>query len=144
MTGPSFAISTVIRRSEAASSHLDALGCERVAEGLVERFGRVRRGRGGEAGSVPFGRVRNERELADDEGSSTLVQNAPVELPLVVLEDPQAGDLPGQPPGDGRVVAARDAEEHAEPAADLADRLAVHEDPGAGHPLHDRPHGSPR
>ena len=84
--------------------------------------------------------VRDERELADDEDASPLVQDAAVELPLLVLEDPQASDLAGQARGHGLVVAVRDAEQDAEPVVDLAHGLALHEDARPRDALHDGPH----
>ena len=94
----------------------------------------------GEARPVSFGGVRNERELADDEHASPLLEDAAVELPLLVLEDPQARDLPGQAHRDRFVVAVRDPEQDAEAVADLAHGFALDEDACADDPLHDRAH----
>ena len=68
------------------------------------------------------------------------VDDAAVELPFVVLEDPQARDLAGEPLGDCLVVVGRDAEEHAEPAPDLGHGLAADEHLRDADPLDDGAH----
>ena len=50
-------------------------------------------------GRVPFRRVGDQRELADDERVPARVEQAAVELALLVLEDPQARDLAREPLG---------------------------------------------
>ena len=106
--------------AEGAGRDRDPLLPERGAERLVERLGLLRPRGGREARAVALGRVGDQRELADDERRAARVEEAPVELPLLVLEDPQARDLAGEP------VASPprrlgDAEQDAEPGADRAD-----------------------
>jgi hypothetical protein len=50
---------------------------------------------------------------------------------------PQSGHLPRQPLGLLGSVAARDAEEHAEAGADLANHFPAHAHARLGHSLHD-------
>ena len=46
------------------------------------------------------------------------VEEGTVEAPVLVLEDPKPGDLPGEPLGSGARVRGRDAEQHDDAARD--------------------------
>ncbi len=59
--------------------------------------------------------VRDERELADDEGLARHVEQRAVEAPLLVLEDTESGDLPREPLRDGRVVVRSDPQQDRQP-----------------------------
>ena len=93
-----------------------------------------------EARPVAPARVREQRELADDERLAADVEERAVEAALVVLEDPQAGDLPGEPLGRFGRVFVPGTDEHEQAAAARADDLAVDRDRGPRHALHDRSH----
>ena len=110
------------------------------AERFVERLCELRRCGVGEARAVALRRVRDERELADDESRATDVEQGAVEVAVVVLEDPQAGDLAGKPFGLGVVVIACDAQKHAHASADGA----AWRDARARDALDDRSHASSR
>src|SRR5205807_2516405 len=75
-------------RTEDARRDLDAERPKRLAEPLVERLGLLRRGRGREARPVALRCVGEQRELAHDERGAAGVEEAAVETPLLVLEDP--------------------------------------------------------
>jgi pimeloyl-ACP methyl ester carboxylesterase len=59
----------------------------------------------------------------------------------LVGEDPQGGDLPGQPLGIGRGVPMLDTDEDEQADVDPADGPAVDRHARLAHPLHDCPHG---
>ena len=62
--------------------------------------------------------------------------------PCVVLEDPQADELPRQLVGLRRAVAARDADQREQPRLHLRDdRLPRHAHAGRAHALHDGAQG---
>ena len=82
--------------------------------------------------------IRDERELADDERLAVRVDDAPVELALLVREDPEARDLAGEALGGCLLVPLRDAEEDAEPRTDGCDGFPVDEDPRLADSLDDR------
>ncbi len=86
-------------------------------------------------------RVRDERELADNERLAADVEKGAVEATLVVGEDPEAGDLRGTADRCVLGVTARDAEQHEQPRVAGADDLAVHAHGGPGDPLDDGAHG---
>ena len=65
---------------------------------------------------MPFRRVRDQRELADDERGTSRVEQRAVELARLVLEDAQAGDLAGETFRFRFGVALGDAEEDDETA----------------------------
>ncbi len=67
VTGPSFAISTVMRAPNTPVSTWQAQPAQRGAEGLVESLGLLGRRGPRKARPVPFLGVGDERELADDE-----------------------------------------------------------------------------
>ena len=69
---------------------------ERGAEMLVHALRRPQAEPLREAWPVALRRVGDERELADDEDRAARVEDAPVELALVVLEDPQPCDAAGE------------------------------------------------
>jgi hypothetical protein len=114
--------------AEGTSCDRDALPLEGGAERFVDGLRLFRAGGVREARPVALRRVRYERELADDERLAARVDDAPVEPALLVLEDPQAGDLAGETQGGRLVVSQRDAEEDAEPRADGGDGFPVDED----------------
>jgi hypothetical protein len=126
-------------RSEDAALERHTFGGEGFAEALVERLSLFGPGRFREARTVALGGVGDQRELADDECLAARVEEAPVELPLLVLEDPQAGDLPGEPAGLTLGVAFGDAEKDAQPRADLGEGLRPDQDAGLPDALNDRP-----
>jgi hypothetical protein len=78
--------------------------------------------------------IGDQRELADDERGAAGVEQRAVEAALLVLEDPQAGDRPGQPLCVVERVSAADTEQHAKTPADLAARVGV----SPSDPLDDR------
>src|ERR687888_2069533 len=127
-------------RAEGAGLDVYPERAQRLAEALVERLGSLGRSRVGEARPVPLRRVREQRELTDDEGRAAGVEKRAVELSLLVLEDPQARHAPGEPLGRRRVVAARNPDEDAEAGADLGAHPAADEHAGAGDPLDDGSH----
>jgi hypothetical protein len=75
-------------------------------------------GRVAEAGPVSLARVRDQRELTDDQSRAARVEQRAIELALLVGEDAQVRDLLGEPIGGLRAVALCDADEDAEPRAD--------------------------
>ena len=82
--------------------------------------------------------IRDERELADDERLAVRVDDAPVELALLVREDPQPRDLAGEALGGRLLVPLSNAQEDAEPRADGRDGFRVNEDPPLADSLDDR------
>jgi hypothetical protein len=124
--------------AEGAALHGNSLSAKRVAERLVEPLGGHRRGRAAEARAIPLARVRDERELADYERFAADFEEAPVELPFLVLEDAQARYLAGQPRRGRLVIPLGDAQEDAEAGADGADRLPCDEDARLADSLDDR------
>ena len=91
-------------------------------------------------GRLPFARVRDQRELADDERRAADVEQGAVEVPSLVLEDPQPGDLAGEPLAPVAVVVASDPEQDADASADRAAGRGAR----ARHALDDRSHASSR
>src|SRR5204862_1154246 len=89
-----------------------------------------------EARTVAFRRVGDQRELTDDEHRAADLEHAPVELAVVVLEDPKPRHLPCQARRVGRPVAFGHAKEDAHPGADLAPGC----DTGPSDALDDRSH----
>ena len=120
VTGPSLTSSTAIRAPNTPVATSTPSVAERRAERLVDRLGLLRRRRVREARAVALRRVGDQRELRDDERGAAGVEERAVELAVVVLEDPQPRDLAGEPLRVGSGVAARDAEQDAQPGADLA------------------------
>ena len=96
---------------------------ERVDHRVDERFGVLGRGGLDPARAAALGRVAVERELADHEHRSADVDDRAVHHAVVVVEDPQAGDLVGEPIGDADRVGVGDADEHAQAGADRPDDL---------------------
>src|SRR5207249_8459933 len=80
-------------RPEAALFHMHARIGEGCAEALVERLRLVRRGGEREARSVALARIRDQRELAHDERGAADVEETPIELAGIVLEDSESRDL---------------------------------------------------
>jgi hypothetical protein len=117
---------------------VDPLRLEGVAERAVERLGLLGRGGVAEARAIALCRVRDQRELADDEGVAAGVEQAAIEPALLVLEDPEASDAAGELLRGGEVVAARDSEEDAETLVDLARDFAARDDAGLRDALDDR------
>ena len=76
------------------------LRSQRLAEGQVAAARRPRARRLREKlGRLPLRGVGDQRELADDESAAAGVEHAPIELPALVLEDPQARDAVREPLG---------------------------------------------
>jgi hypothetical protein len=119
---------------------VDALRAQRFAEVLVQRFGLFLRCRIAEIrpSSLLASAICDQGELADDDGFAAGVEHAAIESALVVLEDPQSRDLPGEPVGRCKVVAAGHAKEHAEPGVDLGHDLVPDEHTGECDALDDR------
>ena len=69
------------------------------------------------------------------------VEQRSVELPVLVLEDPQVRHLVAEASGSVLVVVLGHPEQHAHAVADLADRLAVDQDARSAHALDDCPQG---
>src|SRR6185436_9139434 len=93
-----------------------------------------------ERGATALATVGMQRELRDDQQRAADLVDGLVHATLLVLEDPEARDLLTQPIGIRLGVARGDAEEHAEPAIDGADDVAVDRDPRLAHALHHRTH----
>src|SRR5215211_6613685 len=88
--------------------------------------------------------VGDERELADDQRGARRVQHAPVELAILVLEDPQPPHLAREPHGLPLTVRPRDGGEHAQADSDLAPRVAVHHHARPRDALDNGPHSGSR
>jgi hypothetical protein len=125
--------------AERASPDADALGCERGAEALVERLGTLGPGGVREARAVPLRRVGDKGELRDGERLAAGVEDAPVELAVLVLEDAQPGDAAGEPLSRRLVVRLRDAEKDADARADRRNDLASEFDARLADALDDGP-----
>src|SRR5579884_2256394 len=97
------------------------------------------RGRGPRRPAAAPG-VAVEGELADDEQRATDRVHGHVHVAGGVVEDAQVPDLVGQLLCDPVVVVVGDADEHAQPGADLTDRAAVDGDARARHTLDERAH----
>ncbi len=124
--------------AEGALCDLDALPFQGGAERFVDGLRLLGAGGVREARPIALRRVREERELADDERLAGRVDEAPVELALLVLEDPQPRRLAREARGGLLVVPLRDAEKDAEPRADGRESLSVDEDARLPDPLDDR------
>ncbi len=94
-------------------------------------------------GRLPLARVGDEGELADRKDGAARVEDGAVETAVVVLEDPQARDLPRQPLCFGFAVAGRDTDEHEQPGADLAGDPLLDAHGRARDPLNHDPHVDP-
>ena len=123
-------ISTSHVRAEDAGLDRDAERAELGAEPFDERLRLLGRRGSGEARAVALRGVGDQRELGDDERGAAGVEEAAVELPVVVGEHAQPRDLAREPCGRVVVVAGRDAEQNAEAGADLARDYALHRHPG--------------
>ena len=75
-------------------------------------------------GRLPFAVSAISVNWRDDERRAARVEQAAVELALLVREDPQPRDLRREPLRVAARVSARDAEQHAETGVDLPDDLA--------------------
>ena len=123
VTGPSLTSSTVIRAPKTPVSTGTPRSRSAWQKCLVQRLrdcsGRRRLREVGPSSLLAFA-IRDQRELADDERLAARVEERAVELSLGVLEDPQPRDLASEPLAVSSVVLARDAEQDADPGADLA------------------------
>ena len=99
---------------------------ERGREAQVEPLREVGRRGSREPRSTPAARVREERELADDERVPADIEQRPVRPTLLVGKDPQLGHGPGESVGGCVVVGRPNPEEHDEPAPDFAHGFVVH------------------
>src|SRR5437660_12099745 len=82
--------------AEDPTLHRNAMVGQRSTELFVDRLRLGGRCSVREAGPIPFPRVCDQRELADDERRAAGVEEAAVELAAGVLEDAQPRDLAGQ------------------------------------------------
>ena len=114
--------------AEGTSRDRNPFALQSGAEGLVDGLRLLGAGGVREARPVALCRVREERELADDERLAVRVDHAPVEPALRVREDPQPRDLAGEALSGPLRVPLRDAEQDAEPRADGRDGFPVDED----------------
>nr|KEP23139.1 hypothetical protein DA06_11685 [Georgenia sp. SUBG003] len=80
-----------------------------------------------------------KRELGDHEDRGTVVEDG-----ALVAQDPQLGDLPGEPRDLLRAVVVRDAHEGEQArSVDRPDHLPADRHRRTGDPLEDRPHQPP-
>ena len=128
---------------EAAYGHAEAGLAENLDGAVHQRLRLLGRGGLGEAGTAALARAAVEGELADDEKLGAGVEGRAVELALGVVEDAQVGYLVGYVAGLFLTVAAADAEEDDEAAADLGNAVAIHGDGGAGYALDECPQELP-
>ena len=92
---------------------------------------------------VNIGKVLSKQwSYVADDIRALRVEDGPVHLARLVLEDAQLADLAGHPLGVCHRVALRHAEEDAEAGADLPDDLPIHRDARLADPLHDGAHRS--
>src|SRR5262245_33416096 len=131
-------------RAEDTGRDRDAERSQLVAEPLVERLGDLRGRSAAEARPVPLRGVGDERELRDDERRPADVDDAPVEAALVVGEDPQPGDLPGELCGVLLRVVRSHAEQDAEAGPNLGGDISRDPYPSLGDPLADGPQSRSR
>jgi hypothetical protein len=89
---------------------------------------------GDEGGAVALAGLAVEGELGDDEDLAVRAQRL-VHLAVGVLEDPQRGDLVGQPVAVGLGVVVGHAQEHQQARADRGHDLAVDRHRRGGDPL---------
>jgi hypothetical protein len=129
--------------ASAEHSRLDvnAVAAELVAESLVEWLGPLLRGCAREVGaSSPLAfAIGDKGELRDGERLAARVEDAPVELAVLVLEDAQPGDAAGEPLSRRLVVRRRDAEKDADARADRRNDLAGELDARLADALDDGP-----
>jgi hypothetical protein len=95
---------------------------ELLAEVFVERLGDLGSRGVRERRAVALRRVRDERELADDERGAARVEHRAVELAGLVLEDAQPGDLAREAFRVRVAVAVGDAEKDEQARADRPSR----------------------
>src|SRR5918994_5003321 len=123
--------------------HGDPELTQRSAEPLVAPFRLRRSGRAAEARPVTLARVRAQRELTDDEYTATGVEHCSIEATLVVLEDPQPRDLPGEAFGVGGFVSGGHPEQHEQTILDLPHDAAAGPHRRTGDALDHGPHVDP-
>src|SRR5262249_640063 len=122
--------------AEDSGRDLDAEQTESGAETVVERLRVLGAGGIVEAPPVALPRVRDQREVRDDEYSAARVEERAVEPAVVSLEDPETRDLAGDAVRNLRVVGGGDPEEDDEAGPDLAAWTGA----GAQNPLDDGAH----
>jgi hypothetical protein len=83
--------------------------------------------------------IGDKGELRDGERLAARVEDAPVELAVLVLEDAQPGDTAGEPLSRRLVVRRRDAEKDADARADRRNDLAGELDARLADALDDGP-----
>ena len=112
---------------------------------LDQRLGVLRwRGRDPRRAAA-FARVAVERELTHHEHFAAALSDGDVHEPISVVEDAEVPNLVRQFTGRRVRVVVRDADEHAQPGADLAGDLVVaigrqQTNPRFGHSLDERTH----
>ena len=129
MRAPKTPVSTATSSSRSASQ-----------KRFVQRVRLLRRRGVREARAISLRRVRDQGEVAHDEDGAARVEDAAVELALVVLEDAQASDAAGHALGGFRVVLARDPEQDAQARPDLPHDLVSGAHTRLGDALDDGPH----
>jgi hypothetical protein len=97
-----------------------------------------------EARAVAFARVRDQRELADDERLAGHVEERVIEAAVVVLEYPQSRELAGEPLGFCVRVAGGDTQQHDDSRSDLPRDLALDRRGRVPDALDHRAHGYSR
>src|SRR5207302_882680 len=101
----------------------------RRGERFVKRLGLVRQRGFDETGPTSLPAVAVQRELADHQRRPAHVQQAPVHLPLVVLEDAEGTYLVGQPARLIYGISSGHTQQHEQAATDFAYRYFIDEHP---------------
>jgi len=127
--------------AESALLHGHAELPQPLGDPLDQRLGDLRPRGADERGASPLVERRQQGELRHEQHGATHLAEIPVEVPLRVAEDPQAGDLLGRSDRFLGPVAGLDAGEHQQAGTDRRDALVVHLDRGARHALQDESHG---
>jgi len=111
-------------RPENSAGHGDPVICQRPAEEPVQILRPLRGSGGGKAGAPALPAIGAEGELGNNQSLPAYIGEGTVHLSVTVLEDPEAGNLPGQ--GNRLVlpVAKDDTQKNEETGADPRHRLA--------------------
>jgi len=109
-------------------------------QGLDEGRGDFRARGADERRAAALVERRDQRELRDQEDGSPRRGEIEIQVPLVVAQDAQRGDLLRRGDRLPGPVARFDTGQHQEPTADRRDALAIDLDRGTGHALQDESH----